>query len=42
MGRALDLVGQRFGRLLVLERVGASIPGVQLPEIFLQKNIYFY
>lgn len=24
MGRALDLVGQRFGRLLVLERVGAS------------------
>lgn len=38
MGRALDLVGQRFGRLL--ERLGASIPGVQLPEIFLQKNIY--
>lgn len=24
MGLALDLVGQRFGRLLVLERVGAS------------------
>ena len=42
MGRALDLVGQRFGRLLVLERVGASIPGVELPEIFLQKNIYSY
>lgn len=42
MGRALDLVGQRFGRLLVLERVGASIPGVELPEILLQKNIYSY
>lgn len=40
MGRALDLDGQRFGRLLVLERLGASIPGVQLPEFFLQKNIY--
>ena len=40
MGRAIDLVGQRFGRLL--ERLGASIPGVQLPEIFLQKNIYSY
>lgn len=40
MPKALDLIGQRFGRLLVLERVGASIPGVQLPEIFLQKNIY--
>lgn len=42
MGRALDLVGHRFGRLLVLERVGASIPGVHLSEIFLQKNIYSY
>ena len=42
MPKALDLIGQRFGRLLVLERVGASIPGVELPEIFLQKNIYFY
>ena len=38
MGRALDLVGQRFGRLLVLERVGASIPGVELPEIFYRKT----
>lgn len=37
MGRTLDLVGQRFGRLLVLERVGASIPGDELPEFFLQK-----
>ena len=42
MGRAVDLIGQRFGRLLVLERVGASIPGVELPEIFLRKNIYSY
>lgn len=40
MGRAIDLIGQRFGRLL--ERVGASIPGVELPEIFLQKIIYSY
>ena len=37
MGRAIDLVGQRFGRLLVLERVWDSIPGVQLPEIFYRK-----
>lgn len=42
MGRALDLIGQRFWRLLVLERVGASIPGDELPEIFSQKNIYSY
>lgn len=42
MGRALDLIGQCFWRLLVLERVGASIPGDELPEIFLQKNIYSY
>lgn len=37
MGRALDLDGQRFGRLLVLERAGASIPGVELPEFFYRK-----
>ena len=37
MGRALDLIGQRFWRLLVLERVGASIPGDELPEIFYRK-----
>lgn len=42
MGRALDLIGQRFGRLLVLEKVWDSIPGVELPEIFLQKIIYSY
>lgn len=42
MPKALDLIGQRFGRLLVLERLGASIPGVHLPEIFLQKIIYSY